>query len=46
MILLPLHGNPCEQCSNTGDLSDFVGQYIDSLQVGVSVKKSVTINVI
>jgi hypothetical protein len=46
MILLPLHANPCEKCSSTGTLSDFVGQYIDFIQVGVSVEKGVTINVI
>jgi len=46
MILLALHANPCEQCSSTGTLSDFIGQYIDSLQVGVSVEEGVTINVI
>jgi hypothetical protein len=46
MILLPLHANPCEHCSSTGTLSDFVGQYIDSLQVGDSVEKSMTITVI
>ena len=46
MIFLPLHANACEQCSSTGTLSDFIGQYIDSLQVGVSDEKDVTINVI
>lgn len=40
-----MHAKSCEQCSNTLNLSDFIVQCVDSLQVGISIKKSLAINV-